>query len=94
MNGEKMDEIKRARLEAELNELKERRQHYLAQERRMLTGGAQAYGIGSRNLTRYSVDLGNIRAALKELDEAIKEIESQIDGNAKRKRVGMVFREW
>lgn len=89
-----MDEKKQARLEAELTEKKERRLYYLEREKTMLTGGVQSYGIGSRNLARYNTDLAQIRAAIKELDDEIKELEGVIDGGTARKRVGLVFREW
>lgn len=89
-----MDEAKRARLEAELAEKKERRTLYLAQEKTMLTGGVQSYGIGSRNRARYNTELSQIRAAIKELSDEIKEIEAKLDGGAARKRVALVYREW
>ena len=59
----------------------------------MLTGGVQSYGIGSRNISRYNTDLAQIRAAIKELDDEIKEIEALLNGGSARKRVAMVFRE-
>lgn len=89
-----MNETKIERLRAELEEKKERRKLYLERERVMLTGGVQSYGIGSRNLTRYNTDLASIRAMIKELSDEIEEIESTLEGGAKRKRVGLVFREW
>lgn len=89
-----MDDIKRARLEVDLSEKKERRTLYLEREKTMLTGGVQSYGIGSRNLARYNTDLAQIRAAIKELDDEIKELEALLNGGAARKRVGFVFREW
>lgn len=88
-----MDEAKRARLEAELAEKKERRALYIAQEKTMLTGGVQSYGIGSRNRARYNTELSQIRAAIKELADEIKEIEAKLDGGAARKRVALVFRD-
>ena len=89
-----MDDEKRAQLEAELLETKERRALYLAQEKTMLTGGVQSYGIGSRNRTRYQTDLATIRAAIKELDDDITELEAKIEDRAPRKRVAFVYREW
>lgn len=89
-----MDESKRARLEAELAEKKERRTLYLAQEKTMLTGGVQSYGIGSRNRARYNTELSQIRAAISELSDEIKEIEAKLDGGSARKRVAFVYREW
>lgn len=89
-----MDEAKRARLESELAEKRERRTLYLAQEKTMLTGGVQSYGIGSRNRARYNTELSQIRAAIKELSDEIKEIEAKLDGGSARKRVALVYREW
>lgn len=89
-----MDDAKKERLTNELAEKKERLKLYLDRERVMLTGGVQSYGIGSRNLARYNTDLAQIRAAIKELQDEIEEIEGVLEGGAKRKRVGLVFREW
>lgn len=89
-----MDDIKRAQLQADLDERKARRALYIERERTMLTGGVQSYGIGSRNIARYNTDLAQIRAAIKELDDDIKEIEALLNGGSARKRVGFVFREW
>lgn len=83
-----------SRLEAELIEKRERRALYIGQEKTMLTGGVQSYGIGSRNRARYNTDLAQIRAAIKELSDEIKELEAQIDGGAPRKRVALIYREW
>lgn len=88
-----MNDTKKERLQAELAEKKERRALYLAQEKTMLTGGVQSYGIGSRNRTRYNTELAEIRAAIKELSDEIEEIEGQLEGTAARKRVGLVFRD-
>lgn len=89
-----MNDAKKERLTAELAEKKERLRLYLEREKTMLTGGVQSYGIGSRNLARYNTDLSQIRAAIKELQDDIEELEGVLVGEAKRKRVGMVFREW
>lgn len=89
-----MNDTKRAQLQADLDEKKQRRTLYLDRERTMLTGGVQSYGIGSRNIARYNTDLAQIRAAIKELDDEIKEIEALLNGVAARKRIGFVFREW
>lgn len=89
-----MNDAKKERLTAELAEKKERLRLYLEREKTMLTGGVQSYGIGSRNLARYNTDLSQIRTAIKELQDDIEELEGVLVGEAKRKRVGMVFREW
>lgn len=94
MNGDIMTETKRARLEADLAEKRERRTLYLEREKEMLSGGVQSYGTGSRNLTRYNTDLAQIRSEIDKLGKEIAELETELDGGAKRKRVGLVFRDW
>lgn len=89
-----MNDAKKERLKLELTEKKERLRLYIEREKVMLTGGVQSYGIGSRNLARYNTDLSQIRAAIKELQDEIEEIEGVLSGESKRKRVGLVFREW
>lgn len=89
-----MNATKRQRIAEELEEKKERRKLYIEQEKKILTGGVQSYGIGSRNLTRYNTELAQIRAAIKELTSEIEELEALLDGEPRRKRVGLVFREW
>ena len=76
-------EAKKARLSA-----------YLDRETEMLTGGVQSYGIGSRNLTRYQTDLSNIRAAIKELEKEIEQLENQLGGRTSRRAIGVVPRDW
>ena len=89
-----MTETEKEQLAQEIAEKRERRQLYLEREKVMLKGGAQSYGIGNRNLTRYNTDLAQIRAAIKELSDEIKELETTLNGSRPRRRVGMVFREF
>lgn len=89
-----MNEAKKERLTAELEEKRERRKLYLDREKVMLTGGVQSYGIGSRNLARYNTDLATIRETIKELSTEINELEAMLNNEPSRKRVGLVFREW
>lgn len=93
-SGDNMNETKKERLTAELEEKRERRKLYLDREKVMLTGGVQSYGIGSRNLARYNTDLATIRDAIKELSTEIDELEAMLNNEPRRKRVGLVFREW
>lgn len=67
---------------------------YIQREAEMLSGGVQSYGIGSRNLTRYNTDLAAIRAAIKELEDDIAELEALLNGRKPRKAVGVVIRDW
>lgn len=89
-----MNEDKKQRLKKALQEKIERRQFYLDREKVMLTGGVQSYGIGSRNLARYNTDLAQIRAAIKELESEIEEMENLLSEEPTRKRIGLVFRDW
>ena len=75
--------IKRARLRS-----------YLDRETEMLTGGVQSYGIGSRNLARYQTDLSNVRAAIKELEKEIEQLEGKLSGKSYRRALGVVPRDW
>lgn len=77
-----------------INANKERLTAYRARELEMLKGGAQSYSIGSRNLTRYSTDLSTIRAAIKELEDEIAELEAMVAGIKPRKAVGVIPRDW
>ena len=88
-----MNETKKQRLEAQLQEKKERRKLYIERERVMLTGGVQSYGIGTRNLSRYNTDLSQIRAVIKELDAEIEELENLLSEDPARKRVSLVYRD-
>ena len=84
----------KARIKEKIEEKKARRSAYLDREAEMLTGGVQSYGIGSRNLTRYQTDLSNIRAAIKELEKEIEQLENQLSGRACRRAIGVVPRDW
>lgn len=88
-----MNETKKQRLEAQLQEKKERRKLYIEREHVMLTGGVQSYGIGTRNLSRYNTDLSQIRAVIKELDAEIEELENLLSEEPARKRVSLVYRD-
>ena len=83
---------KKEQYQAELTVKRERLSLYYEQEKKMLTGGVQSYGVGSRNLARYNTDLAQIRAAIKQLEEEIKEQESLINGERSRKCVQVIPR--
>jgi len=84
----------RATIEAELTAKKNRLELYLKREAEMLDGGVQSYGIGSRNLARYNTDLSQIRAAIKQLEDEIANLEGALNGQKPRKAVGVVPRDW
>lgn len=84
----------RATIEAELTAKRNRLELYLKREAEMLDGGVQSYGIGSRNLARYNTDLSQIRAAIKQLEDEIANLEGALNGQRPRKAVGVVPRDW
>ena len=86
--------ITRATIEAELTAKRNRLELYLKREAEMLDGGVQSYGIGSRNLARYNTDLSQIRAAIKQLEDEIANLEGALNGQKPRKAVGVVPRDW
>ena len=70
---------------AELEKKQARLDLYYTQEEKMLTGGVQSYGLGSRNVAKYNTDLAQVRAAIKELEAEIEELEGLISGKNSRK---------
>lgn len=86
--------MSREAIQQKINEKKQRLAAYLDREMEMLKGGVQSYGIGSRNLTRYQTDLTNVRAAIKELEAEIALLEGKLAGQAVRKSVGVIPRDW
>ena len=83
---------RKEKLQADLDKKKSRLELYYAQEEKMLTGGVQSYGIGSRSLARYNTDLAQIRSAIKELEAEIEELEGLLSGRKSRKVKSVVPR--
>ncbi len=83
---------KKEQYQADLTVKRERLNLYYEQEKKMLTGGVQSYGVGSRNLARYNTELAQVRAAIKQLEEEIKELDSLINGERSRKCVQVIPR--
>lgn len=83
---------KKEKYQAELDRKKLRLDLYYNQEEKMLTGGVQSYGVGSRNLARYNTDLAQIREAINKLEKEIEELEGLISGNKSRQVKGVIFR--
>lgn len=84
----------RATIQKELEMARERLSAYMARELEMLRGGVQSYGVGSRNLSRYQMDLSTIRNAIKALQKEVDELEAELAGGCKRKAVAVVPRDW
>lgn len=81
-------------IQQQIKDKRERLQAYREKERDLLFGGVQSYGIGSRNVARYNVDLATIRAAIKELESELAALEAQESGRRPRKAVGVIPRDW
>ena len=67
---------------------------YYKREAEILDGGVQAYGLGTRSVSRYNTALSEIRAAIKALKKEIAELEAMLNGNKARKAVGVIPRDW
>ena len=63
-----------AQPETRLQELQRRLSLYKDMEANILTGGAQSYNVGNRQLSRYGVSLAEIRATIKELEAEINAV--------------------
>ena len=84
----------KATIQHELERAKERLSAYMDRELEMLRGGVQSYGIGSRNVARYNMDLTAIRNAIKDLQNEIAQLEGELGGGSARKAVAVVPRDW
>lgn len=73
---------------------KKRLEAYRERELLMLSPqGVQSYGIGSRNVARYNTDLSAVRAAIKELETEIEELQNLLNGVRPRKAFGIIPRD-
>ena len=86
--------MNKADIQAKVKDKKERLEAYRNRELEILKGGVQSYGIGSRNVTPYNVDLASIRSAIKDLEKEIAELEALLGGGNTRKAVGVIPRDW
>ncbi|CUQ03807.1 hypothetical protein [Anaerotruncus colihominis] len=78
----------------EIETKRRRLELYYKREEEMLAGGVQSYGIGSRNLARYSTDLKEVRDAIQTLEEEIQTLEGSLSGQCPRRALGVVPRDW
>lgn len=83
---------KRERWQAELDLKRKRLEMYLSMEEKMLTGSPQAYSIGTRSKTNYSMTPDQLRNAIKTLEEEIEELEGLLSGTKSKKCVGVIPR--
>lgn len=63
--------------------------YYKAEE--AVLSGSQSYRIGSRELTR--ADLAEIRKMIKDLEDAVDELESALAGNGRRRTMRVIPRD-
>lgn len=79
----------------ELEQTRERLTLYLAREKEMISQeGAQMYTIGSRSLQRYQTALADIQDMIDKLRKRERELEAELAGQAARRAVGVVPRDW
>lgn len=84
----------KATIQQELERARARLSAYMDRELEMLRGGVQSYGIGSRNIARYNMDLSTIRNAIKDLQKEVAQLEGELGGGSARKAVAVVPRDW
>lgn len=85
---------RRKLIRKKLADKKARLELYKAQERKMLEDGVKQYGIGSRNLARYDIDLSALQDEIEKLEDEIDALEAELDGCKARKVVAVVPRDW
>lgn len=84
----------KVKIEERLTSCNNRLDLYYKKEAEILEGGVQAYGIGSRSLSRYNADLSSIRKAISDLEDEIDALEAELAGTSRRKAVGVIIRDW
>lgn len=85
-----MDKRKRIKYQEQL-ELKRRRLNaYLLKEERLLNSEAQSYSLGTRSKSKFNVTLEELRKAITQLEDEIKELESLLEGKGSRKAVSII----
>ncbi len=71
-----------AEIRTKIEQKKVRLEAYKSRELEMLTGGVQSYGIGSRNVQRYSTDLKAVQDMIKSLEAEISALEKLLNGKS------------
>ena len=66
---------------------------YKAAEQKIINGDVQAYGIGSRNLTRYPLNLADVRDEIEKLEDEIAELQAELCGCKARKAAAVIIRD-
>ncbi len=79
----------------ELEMTRKRLDSYLEREADMLAkNGVQSYGFGSHNIQYYSTALKDIQDMIEKLRARIRELEDELEGQAPRRALGIVPRDW
>lgn len=79
----------------ELEETRERLALYRQREKDMIGAeGVQMYTIGSRSLQRYQTSLSSIQDMIEKLKKRERELEAEMRGQAPRRALGVVPRDW
>lgn len=82
-------------IRAELEATRARLNKYLEREDEMLSkDGVQSYSIGSRNLQRYQTSLADLQDMIEKLRKRVRELEAELAGQAPRRALGVVPRDW
>lgn len=84
----------REEITTKITGLQTRLDAYLLREADLLAGGVKEYGIGSRNIKRYELDLANIASMIKKLEDEIEELQALLNGSPARRVIAVVERDW
>lgn len=85
-----MNKQKRIQLMAQLDLKRRRLAAYLAKEEKLLNSEAQSYSLGTRSKSKYNVTLEELRKAITQLEDEIKELENLLFGKGSRKAVSII----
>ena len=85
-----MNKQRRIQLMAQLDLKRRRLVAYLAKEEKLLNSEAQSYSLGTRSKSKYNVTLEELRKAITQLEDEIKELENLLFGKGSRKAVSII----
>ena len=85
-----MNKQRRIQLMAQLDLKRRRLAAYLAKEEKLLNSEAQSYSLGTRSKSKYNVTLEELRKAITQLEDEIKELENLLNGKGSRKAVSII----
>lgn len=82
-------------IKKEIETTQKRLDQYLARELEMLSpDGVQMYSIGSRSLQHYQLALADVQKMIESLRKRLRELEAELAGQAPRRAVGVIPRDW